>query len=118
MRTLSGVAGGPSASRAPDVSVRPLERHLHELGSVEPATVQLTADNAKPSLDGWLAISTLEPKATNVRPVAISLQRGCETLLPPERPMLDTDKAVVVASTLTTAAALLGVLAVYYFLHM
>jgi len=39
-------------------------------------------------------------------------------LLPPERPMLDTDKAVVVASTLTTAAALLGVLAVYYFLHM
>jgi hypothetical protein len=32
--------------------------------------------------------------------------------------MLDTDKAVVVASTLTTAAALLGVLAVYYLLSM
>lgn len=32
--------------------------------------------------------------------------------------MLDTDKAVVIASTLTTLAALLGVLAVYYLLSM
>jgi hypothetical protein len=35
-----------------------------------------------------------------------------------ERPMLDTDKAVMVASTLTTVAALLGVFAVYYLLAM
>ncbi len=57
-------------------------------------------------------------KATVGGRVAIILQRGCETLVPLERPMLDTDKAVVVASTLTTAAALLGVLAVYYLLSM
>ena len=82
---------------------------------LQPCSSQLIMLNF---LNGWLAISTLEPEATNVRPVAISLQRGCETLVPLERPMLDTDKAVVVASTLTTAAALLGVLAVYYFLHM